>query len=186
MPPQSPMKFSTNTDAIRRISLHHPSILPSNPSIQTYLQRGWSHGCCPCLAAPPLKGHTCSLLWAAVFRWNDRWHQNKILEKRRQNCRPDSAWLRVYLLQISSLAAVFIFCPTTLSRARMRSDGGRSVTWPAADCTAADWENKENMSLTVWTPQSLCVFASDERIGVQSVCLLTSKCILQNSKRKLV
>lgn len=40
------------------------------------------------------------------------------------------AWLRVYLLQIAAPAAVFIFCLTTQSRARMRTvtAADRSVT----------------------------------------------------------
>lgn len=157
------------------ISIIRPSFLPSR---LTSDQDGTSDAA---LAsdAPPLKGHTCSLPCAAALHWNERWHWSKIIEKRRQNCRPAGALDSVFIYCRSLLLLPsLIFCLTTLNPARMRIDGGRSVTWPAADCTAADWEDvkiRENMALTVSTPQSLCVCVSVSRIDVQSVSLHTSK-----------
>lgn len=135
-----PMKFSTSTDAIRRISLHqssiHPSIQAIHPPRLTSVEDGATDAAFAS-AAPPLKGHTCSLLSAAVFRWNGQWHQNKILQKTEL-----SSWT-------VALDSVFICCRSSLLLPSLyfawqhwvtracAVTADRSVTWPAADFEAA-------------------------------------------------
>lgn len=150
----------------------HPSFHPIHPSILTSKEDGAADAALAS-AAPPLKGHTCSLLWAAVHRWNDRWHQK--------------IYVREEKTELSSRAvaldSVFIYCRSALLQpslyfawqhwvARACAVGAdMSVTWPAADCTATD--RMKRTWLWLFARISLFVFASDERI-MHWVCLLTS------------
>lgn len=178
MPP-SPHQWNsaqTQMQSGKFLSITHPSFHPIHPSRPTSKEDGATDAALAS-AAPPLKGHTCSLLWAAVFRWNDRWHQNIILEQRRQNCRPERSRLSscLSIADLRSCCRLYILPDNTESRAHAqwrRTGRSRDPQLTALLLT----ENEENMALTVWTS---CVFASDERIVVQSVCVLRSKCIFK-------
>lgn len=107
MPPTPPTKEIQHKHRCNQANFSPSSVHPSShptihPSRLTSEEDGTSDAALAS-AAPPLKGHTCSLPCAAVLHWNDRWYLSKIIEKRRQNCRPDGA-----------LDSVFICCRSPL------------------------------------------------------------------------
>lgn len=152
----------------------HPSFHPIHPSRLTSEEDGATDAALAS-AAPPLKGHTCSLRRGAIFCWNDRWHQNKILEKRRQNCGPER-WRLTPCLSIADLRSccrLYILPDNTESRAHAqwrRTVGHVTRSWLRCCC----WLRKKRIWLWLLECFSLSGFACDEPIGVQLVRLLAS------------
>lgn len=179
MPP-SPHQWNsaqTQMQSGKFLSIIHPSFHPIHPSRPTSKEDGATDAALAS-AAPPLKGHTCSLLWAAVFRWNDRWHQNIILEKRRQNCRPERSRLSscLSIADLRSCCRLYILPDNTESRAHAqwrRTGRSRDPQLTALLLT----ENEENMALTVWTSCVLRLMSAS--LCSQFACLgqnVYSKC----------
>lgn len=144
-PPQPPpTEFITNTDAIRRISLQHPPIHPSIQSIHPYLPpKRMEPRMLPLPQLLPLLKGTPAPFFGQPFSAETTDDIKKI-------------YIREEKTELSSRAvaldSVFIYCRSALLQpslyfawqhwvARACAVGAdRSVTWPAADCTATDRE----------------------------------------------
>lgn len=121
-PPQSPpTEFSTNTDAIRRISLQHPPIHPSIQSIHPYLPpKRMEPRMLPLPQLLPLLKGTPAPFFGQPFTAETTDDIKKyMLEKRRQNCRPERSRLTpcLSIADLRSCSRLYILPDNTESRA---------------------------------------------------------------------
>lgn len=183
-----PTEFSTNTDAIRRISLQHPPIHPSIQSIHPYLPpKRMEPRMLPLPQLLPLLKGTPAPFFGQPFSAETTDDIKKI-------------YIRGEKTELSSRAvaldSVFIYCRSALLQpslyfawqhwvARACAVGAdRSVTWPAADCTATDREWREHGSDCLQASVSLCFCVWWAHHALSMFAYV--KCILQNAPRKLM
>lgn len=150
----------------------HPSFHPIHPSRLTSEEDGATDAALAS-AAPPLKGHTCSLRRGAIFCWNDRWHQNKILEKTElwsRTVAPDSVF--IYCRSPLLLPSLYFAWQHWVARACAVTANGRPRD-PQLTALLLT-EEEENMALTVGMLQSLwfCVWWANRCAVSSFACVI--------------